>query len=483
MFDHFETHYAVKNLVLRSQPALVAAVTLLLLTGCTVGPDYTTPSVEVPAKFKNSSGAGAGAAKSDDWWKLFKDARLNRLIDQAYAANRDLRASFQRVEQARAGIRVTRSELFPQIDTSAGVSRSRTSEEVDLGGGAGSGGFGLGKTISTYSLPVNAAWEIDLFGRVRRSTQAAAADAEAQAEDLEAMRLSVGADVASLYFRIRALDREIQLVSESVELRKNSVSLVQERFDAGAVNELDLAQANTQYAQSRAELAALQLQRLEFVNSLAVLVGAAASEFALQSNPLSGMPPRVPGSLPSELLRARPDIRKAERNLAAASARVGVAEAAFYPSVTLVGDVGVSAAQAGDLFKSSAGTWGINPSVSLPIFQGFRNKANLERSKAAFEEARELYEAAVLTAISEVESSLGGWRYLRVQTDAQSEAVESAVLARELTSKQYKGGLVSYLFVLDAERTALTTERNFARLKGDDFVNAVSLIRSIGGRW
>lgn len=480
-----ESECAVKILANCSQAATVA-VTLLALASCTVGPDYTAPTVAVPAAFKNSAGggkSGAGAAKRDDWWKLFKDAQLNRLIDQTHAANRDLRASFQRVEQARAGIRVTRSDLFPQIETSAGVSRRRTSEQVDLGGGAGSGGFGLGKTISTYSLPVNAAWEIDLFGRVRRATEAASADAQAQAEDLAAMRLSVEADVASIYFRVRALDREIQLVTKSVELRKNSVGLVQERFDAGAVDELDLAQAKTQFAQSKAELAGLSLQRLEFVNSLAVLVGAVASEFSLSNNPLSGTPPRVPGSLPSELLRARPDIRKAERNLAAASARVGVAEAAFYPSITLVGDVGVSAAKAGDLFKSSSGAWGINPSVSVPVFQGFRNKANLERSTAAFEEQRELYEGAVLTAIAEVESSLGGWRYLRVQSDAQSEAVESAVLARELTSKQYKGGLVSYLFVLDAERTALITERNFARLKGDDYVNAVSLVRSIGGRW
>ncbi len=455
------------------------------LAGCAVGPDYETPETGTPAAYKNTlgGGAGKGGALREDWWKIFDDSRLHGLIGRAHEANRDLRASFQRMEQARASIRVTRADLFPQVDTSPNLRRSRSSEEVDLGSAGQAGSFGLGRTTSSYALPVNAAWEIDLFGRVRRSVEASTADAQAQAEDFSAMRLSVEADVASTYFRIRALDREIALVAESVGLRKDSVGLVQRRFDLGAVGELDLAQAKTQFAQSEAELAGLQRQRSQFVNALAVLVGEPASDFTVGSRPLAGNAPRIPSGLPSELLRARPDIRRAERMLAAASARIGVATAAFYPSITLVGNVGVSAAEADRLFNASAATWAINPSVSLPIFQGFRNEANLERAKAAFAELRETYEGTVLTALAEVETNLAAWKFLRVQTDAQDRAVTAAVRARTLTTEQYDAGLVDYLFVLDAERTALATERALASLTGDDFVNAVNLIRSLGGRW
>ncbi len=452
----------------------------VVLTGCTVGPDYETPATAVPSAFKHGSKEAKGSACREDWWKLFKDSQLNKLVDAAHAQNRDLRASFQRVEQARSTIRVTRADLFPQIDTSPNFNRSHTSEEVNFGGATG---FNAGRTTSTYSLPVNAAWEIDLFGRVRRSTEASTADAQAQEEDFAAMRLSVEADVASTYFRIRALDREIGLVEESVGLRQDSVKLVKERFDQGVVGELDLAQAKTQLSQSKAEIAALRRQRSQYENALALLVGAPASSFSLGTNPLSGTPPRIPSGLPSELLRARPDIRMAERNMAGDGARIGVATAEFYPSITLVGNVGVSASEVGNLFQSSAGAWVINPSVTLPVFQGFRNKANLERAKAAFEESRETYEGTILTAISEVETNLAAWKHLRVQTNAQSDAVRSAKRARSLTTEQYDAGLVDYLFVLDAERTALTTERALASLTGDDYVNAVNLIRSLGGRW
>ncbi|CAN5234846.1 efflux transporter outer membrane subunit [soil metagenome] len=464
---------------------------VVALAGCTVGPDYEVPAVEMPGVYKNAQGGGSGkgGALRDDWWKIFNDGELHRLIGRAQGANRDLRASFQRLEQARAAIRVTRSDLYPQIDASPNVRRSRSSEESSFGGGGRAGdpgGFSRGargETTTTYAVPVNAAWEIDLFGRVRRAVEASTADAQAQAEDFADLRLSVEADVASTYFRIRALDREIALVAESVGLRENSVDLVQRRFDLGAVGELDLAQAKTQLAQSEAELAGLQRQRSEFVNALAVLVGVAASEFTVGSNPLVGRAPRVPSGLPSELLRARPDIRQAERSLAAAGARSGVATAAFYPSVTLVGDVGVSASEAGRLFNASAATWAINPSVSVPIFQGFRNKANLQRAEAAFREGHETYQGTVLQAIAEVETNLAAWRFLRAQTDAQRRAVESADRARTLTTEQYNAGLVDYLFVLDAERTALATERLLASLTGDDYVNAVNLIRSLGGRW
>ena len=372
------TSPAVKNKLNLTLGALFLGS--VVLTGCTVGPDYETPAGPVPSAYKNGSSKAEGSACREDWWKIFKDSQLNKLVDAAHGQNRSLRASYQRVQQAHSTIRVTRADLFPQIGTGAEFNRSRTSKELDFGGATG---FNTGRTTSTYSLPVNAAWEIDLFGRVRRSTEASTADAQAQEEDFAAMRLSVEADVASTYFRIRALDREIGLVAESVGLRQDSVKLVKERFDQGVVGELDLAQAKTQLSQSKAEIAALRRQRSQYENALALLIGAPASGFSLGSNPLSGTPPRVPSGLPSELLRARPDIRMAERKMAGDGARIGVATAEFYPSVTLVGNVGVSASEVGNLFQSSAGAWVINPSVTLPIFQGFRNKANLERAEAA----------------------------------------------------------------------------------------------------
>ncbi len=457
-------------------PRAGLVVGVLLSAGCAaVGPDYQPPEAAVPADYRwDANKNGSPAAKREDWWRIFGDPGLNRLIAQVRGNNHDLRAGLKRYQQARALIGVERAGGLPQVSSSPGVSRQRISgESVN----------GRGGTFNTFNLPASVDWEIDLFGRIRRSVEAAGADAQASGEDLNDLRLALETEAASRYFTLRALDEEIKIVQEGVKTRKNSLKLAQDRKDLGAVSELDVAQATTLLASSQADLQGLRRQRAAQESALAVLAGVPASVFRLKANPLSGEPPSVPAGLPSELVRARPDIRRVERNLAAKNARVGVATAAFYPAISLGGNGGLQASDIGNLFNSGARFWAISPQAYIPIFQGGRNEARLAQSKARYEEVLQNYQQTVLEALAEVETALSARNFYTGQSTALARASKSADRARDIANAQYEGGTSNYLNVLDAERTALNARRQQAVIRGEDYSNTVDLVRALGGRW
>jgi multidrug efflux system outer membrane protein len=328
-----------------------------------------------------------------------------------------------------------------------------------------------------------------LWGRVRRGFESARADAQATLAAFHNVLLTLHADVAQNYFALRALDAEISTVTSTVGLRKQQVQLVRSRFDAGIGNELDVARAETELASAEAEAASLAKRRAEMENALAILVGENPSTFKFAATPGDGgtrwnpAPPKIPAGLPADLLERRPDVSEAERQLAAANARIGVAKAAFFPVLRLTGSGGYVSGDIESLFNWDSRVWSIGPSLSLPIFAGGRNLANYRRSKSVVEETVARYRQSILVAFGDVESSLAGIHFLADQAAAQDRAVANSRRAAGLAGERYRAGIVSYLEVVDADRVALQSERVSAQLAGQRLIASVQLIKALGGGW
>ena len=459
----------------------------LLLAGCAVGPNYHRPETAAPASYKstNELGTWKEAAPLDNvpkgaWWEIFGDQTLNELENEAAAANQELKAAMSRVEQARATARVARSELFPSLNADPSFTRQRYSpNQVPNFGNV---------TANTWSVPLDLSYEIDIWGRVRRGFEGARAEAQGALAAFGNVLLTLQADVARNYFTLRALDAELATVTATVELRHEQVRLVRSRFEGGIGNELDVARAETELATTEADAASLGQQRAELENALAILEGANPSTFKVTGVTDAGStwtpkPPAVPAGLPADLLERRPDVAEAERQLAAANARIGVATAAFFPVVRLTGSGGYLSGDVETLFNWESRVWSIGPSVSLPIFAGGRNRANLEHSRAAYEESVAAYRQRILVAFGDVENSLSGVQQLSLQAEAQARAVANSKRAAELASDRYRSGIVSYLEVVDANREWLQAERSQAQLTGQRLAMSVQLIKSLGGGW
>jgi multidrug efflux system outer membrane protein len=448
-----------------------------------VGPDYKRPDAAMPSTYRDADDRGSwkvgtpnDAVARGEWWKLFADPALDALETQALASNQDLRASAARVEQARAAAGVARSAYWPQVDVTPSLFRERTSGTTDNPAPV--------LETTTYRTPLDASWELDLFGRVRRATESARADAEASAATFESVRLALTSDVAMNYFSLRALDREIGLVTSTISLRQNALDLVSARLRGGAAAELDVVRAQTELATVETDSAALANRRAALQNALAVLLGVPASGFELPVNTtLEALPPSVPAGLPAELLERRPDIAAAERALAASNARIGVAKAAFFPAISLTGTAGFASGDIDRLFDRGSRIWSIGPSVYLPIFQGGRNRANLERSRAAYDESVALFRQRVLIAFREVQDALTATRLLAVQSAAQDRSLATARRAAELAQIRYDAGFVAYFEVIDAQRTSLAIERASAQLAAQRLNTGVALIKALGGGW
>ena len=450
----------------------------------TIGPDYKQPTNSVPEKYKATElgqwkeGRPLDNVPKGKWWEIFGDTNLNNLELQALQANQVLKAAVARVDQARATARVARADLLPSLNFEPSFNRQRYSPNQQPNYGA--------LTASTWTAPLDLSYEIDLWGRVRRGFESARADAQASLAAFGTVLLTLQTDVAQNYFRLQALDAEIATVSGTVGLRKEQVRLVRSRFHGGIGNDLDIARAETELATTEAEAAALAQSRAELENAIAILVGSNPSQFHLAAevpgnwNPPS---PEIPAGLPADLLERRPDVAGAERQLASANARIGVAKASFFPVLTLTGSGGYLSADVDSLFNWSSRTWSIGPSLSLPIFAGGRNKAGYQRSKYVFEESVANYRQQVLVAFGEVEDSLSGIRHLADQASAQQRAVTNARRAADLATDRYRSGIVSYIEVVDAEREALQAERDNAQLAGQRLIAAVQLIKALGGGW
>jgi multidrug efflux system outer membrane protein len=469
-------------------PILFAALLIPFTSGCarwlTVGPDYQQPTNAIPQTYKAAEyghwkiGETLDNVPKENWWALFGDTNLNMLETQALQANQQIRAAISRVDQARATARVARSEFLPTVDFNPSYQRERYSpNEVPSFGNV---------TANTFSTPLDLSYEVDLWGRVRRNFESARADAQASLAEFYNVLLTLNSDVAQNYFSLRSLDAEIATVTSTVALRHEQVRLVSGRFQGGVGNNLDMAQAQTELATTEAEVASLAERRDQLENAIAILVGQNPSAFklpALTETNWNTQPPEIPAGLPADFLERRPDVARAERLLASANAKIGIAKAAFFPVVTLTGSGGYLSADVTTLFNWESRVWTFGPGVSLPIFSGGRNQANYLRSQAAYQEAVANYRQQVLVAFGDVENSLSGIRHLTEQSEAQERAVQNARRATEFATDRYRAGIVAYIEVVDASRDTLTAERANAQLAGQRLIAAVQFIKAMGGGW
>ena len=461
---------------------IIAALALIAISGCSVGPDYQRPvATSIPETYTGANSEWKIAVPQahlpkGNWWNIFGNAELNQLEIDAATANQDLKAAAARFEQARAVVDVASSGLFPRLGASLQPLAQRDSENRPVGGKPG-------KTYETYTVPFDLSYEIDLWGRVRGTAEAATAQAQAGAEDLESVRLAMQAEVAADYFLIRALDADKALLLSSIDAYQKSLNLVRNRRAGGMVSDLDVAQAETILKNTLSQLPDNALQRAKFEHALAVLTGKNASLFHIKEQPLDQEPIIIPTGLPSELLERRPDIAAAERRMAAANANIGVAKAAFFPTIKLSGQAGFQSRDTESLFNWPSLLWSVGPSLTVPLFQGGQLTATLQQTKATYEETIAKYRGTVLTAFADVENNLAAEYLLAEQYEQVMDALQSARKQLEIATNRYNSGLVTYLEVATAQNIVITTERTSMRLKGQNVVTAIALIKSLGGGW
>jgi multidrug efflux system outer membrane protein len=398
---------------------------------------------------------------------------------RATADNQELKAAIARFDQARSTARIARSDFFPTVSLPLTHERQRTSENMPSAFPLN----GLKYDGLAYNTLVDFGWEIDLWGKLRRKVEGSRAEAEVAAVAIHQVLLGIQADLATSYFKIRSLDEEIAIVKKAVGWRNEAFKIADARVKAGAGSDLEAAQAETEVATAESEIAALQAQRDQLENSIAILIGESATGFNLSATGGVASPPTVPSGVPSDLLERRPDIAAAERALAAATARIGVAGAEFFPSVKLLGRGGLQSGDIDLLFEPASLMWSYGPSISVPVFAGNKNRFNLQRYQATHDEALAEYRQAFLVAIADVESSLSTIRHLADQAATIQRAKDSAEKAANLAKTRYESGTSPYLDVIEASRTTLVTQRAHVQVAGQRLIATVSLIKAIGGGW
>jgi len=497
-----EVNKVVKTFEARAKRSLRSLCFLLLIAGvagCAVGPDYHRPTAitdhPLPKNFsdENSADTNQGSWKiaepsanvpRGEWWQIFSDAELNRLETLALTNNQNLAAAAARFEQARDLVSAARSEFYPQL-TAGGtpngdITRQRTSINQPLQGQAANASH----TYDTFTAPIYLGWELDLWGRVRRLSEAAHERFSASADDLESAKLDVTAEVAEDYFNLRTLDTEFNVITNTIETYRRSLELTQNRRRGGVASDLDVAQAATQLHSAEAQLPEIKLSRAQALHALAVLCGQSPVNF-LVSNKMATAEniPNIPPSLPSELLEHRPDIAAAERRMAAANADVGVAKAAFFPTVKIDGLAGFQSVSASSWFDWPSRFWSVGPSLELPLFTGGLNRAHLAAAHAAYDEMVADYRQTVLGAFGEVEDELAAQNLLADEWSAQNEALISSRRALEIANNRYKDGLVTYLDVATAQTEELNHEQATVQLTGARLAASINLIKALGCGW
>ncbi|OON60307.1 RND transporter [Massilia sp. KIM] len=481
------------KLISHLSPVLAA----LLLAGC-VTPAFKQPQIETPTAFRESQAPSATSEVAGpegsrwkpaqpaeqqprgQWWLAFNDQALTALIEEATANNANLSVAAARVKQARAIAGIANADRLPQVGVGVDAQRARPSPlEAKLPEGTPTPGQ------TSYNASLTASWEIDLFGRLSAGVSAARGDAAATEANYRSVLLSLQADVAQTYFRLRALDAELDTVGETVRLREESVKLTQRRFDLGDIGEFDLSRARTELSNARAEAIGLQRQRATTEHQLAVLLGKPAANYVAGPSPLldGALMPTIPAGMPSSLLERRPDIVAAQRTMEASNARIGVARGAMFPALSLNAAGGGVAGSFAEVFKWSSRSWVAGALLSMPLIDGGRNRNNVIRSEAALEESVGIYRQSVLNAFAEVEDNLAGLRILAGQGEQIDAALVSARRSADLAQKLYDAGRSSYLELLDAQRNLALVERSAVQLRGNRAVTTVALIRALGGGW
>jgi multidrug efflux system outer membrane protein len=456
----------------------------LLLTGCMVGPNYKKPVAPVPPAFTGASATTANASGQNpiayaDWWKIFHDPVLNDLEVEADAANRDIKIAVAHLDQAAAVTKATRSQLFPTLG--AGISASRTREAQNRPNNGNTSGRAA--TFNDIQLPLFASYEIDAWGRVRRSIESSRATQEATEADLRFVILSVEANVAVSYYNLRETDQELSILDSTIDTLKKSLQLTTNLFQHGLGSELEVKQAQTLLDQTISQRQALEIQRAQLEHELAVLLGRTVEGFSVPRSPNDPVPPEIPIGLPGDLMERRPDIVEADRNVAAATAQIGVAKAAYFPQLSLSALTGYESTNATSLVNWQNTIASLGASAAAPIFTGGRLRAGVEQAQAAYRQSLAQYEKAVLVSYQETEDQLSALHFLEEQSQSQGRAVVEAKAAEEIAVSRYKGGLVSYLDVVFAEQTVLANERTAAQISGERMVASVVLIKTLGGGW
>jgi NodT family efflux transporter outer membrane factor (OMF) lipoprotein len=468
----------------RKEPPLLpcAAVlgALILFSGCTVGPDYVRPATVAPEAYKEMSGwkvaePGAEIARGS-WWEIYHDPQLNAFEEQVNISNQDIAVAEAQFRQARALVQAARAGYFPTAAAGAAYTRSRGSENV---GPARS----PGETISDYLLSGNVAWEVDLWGRIRRAVESTRASAQASAADLEGMRLSAQAELAQDYFQLCALDAQKALLEQTVAAYERILTFTKNRYARGVVSRAAVLQAETQLKSTQAQALDLGVQRAQLEHAVAVLIGKPPSVFAIPVTPLTQTPPSVPLAVPSELLERRPDIAAAERRVAAANAQIGVAVAAFYPTVTLSGLAGYQASHQADWLTWPSRFWALGAAISETVFDAGLRRAQTDQARAAYEATVASYRGTVLTGFQEVEDNLAALRILEEEAKVQDEAVQAAQQSVKVSTNQYKAGIIDHLALLVVETIALNNERTAIDIRGRRMTASVLLIKALGGGW
>jgi NodT family efflux transporter outer membrane factor (OMF) lipoprotein len=454
-------------------------LTLLTLAGCAVGPDYKRPEADIPMQFKESEGwrqaTPSDALPRGDWWTAFGDPELDALMKRVDVSNFTLRAAEARVRQARALADSARAGYYPTVGAAAQGTRSKSPSLPNAPSTTAA--------VSTYSAQVNASWELDLWGKVRRAVEAGDASYQASAADLETARLSARASLATSYFTLRITDAFRQILQDTVAAYERSLELTRNRYNAGVAARVDVVQAEVQWKSAQAQLIDLGVDRAQLEHAIALLVGEAPANFSLERKPLTLAMPEVPLTLPSALLERRPDIAAAERSVAAANAQIGVAKAAYYPAVTLSGGGGYRSTDLSNLFLAPSRFWSLGAALAQPLFDGGERRAASDQAVAAYDEQVALYRQTVLTGFQEVEDNLAALRILAEEAKVQEEVVQAARLNVELTMNQYRAGVVSYLNVILAQATLLQNERTAAQLLGRRLTAGINLVKAAGGGW
>jgi NodT family efflux transporter outer membrane factor (OMF) lipoprotein len=467
---------------MRARAAGRAGLAALLFGGCMVGPEYTKPSAPMTPAYKEADGWKA-AEPSDNlprgqWWAILGDPELQALEEQVADANQNLKIAEARLREARAMVRFNRAALFPTISTSFGASSIRDSANrpfVPPGLNTGSSGDLL------FSLDMS--YEIDLWGRVRRTVAAARQEAQATAADLETARLSLQAELAMDYFALRAADAQKQLLDETVKAFEAALRLTTNRFEGGAAPKSDVAQAQTQLDTTRAQATDVTVQRAQLEHAIATLIGKPPAAFSLPSRPLDTRPPDIPVGLPSQLLERRPDIAAAERRVAEANEQIGIAKAAYYPTVMLNAAVGFEGSSFGNLLNASSLLWAVGASITQTIFDGGRRRATSDTARAAYDATVAAYRQTTLTAFQQVEDNLAALRILEQEAQQQRRAVESAQQSLQLFTNRYRGGVDNYLQVITAQTATLANQRTEIDILGRRMAASVLLVKALGGGW
>ncbi len=450
------------------------------VAGCTaVGPNYERPPVPIPAAYKSAAPTETTTPQlGHDWWKLFNDPQLDQLETQAVKENQTIQAAMASVEQARAAAKGVKSAFFPVISFDPSVTRSHTSANNNASGFSNSG-----TTSTNYLLPFDLTYEVDIWGQVRRSVEAANAQVQASQADYEVVLQTLEADLAQDYFTLHSYDAQYQTLVDTVATYQKQLDLTNLQFKAGLESEADVASAEALLDATKTQQLETARERDEEEYAIAILANRAPTDFSLPPSPLHVEPPVIPAGLPADLLRRRPDVAAAEANLAAASAQIGVAMSAYYPQLSLTGDAGFESIKSSNLLDWSSRIWSLGPSVSLPLFNGGKLAANLEQQQASYNQFLAQYRAQVLSAYQDVENSLTDLHSRADEAQAQAAAVQASQDYVRLTQLQFQQGLVDYLTVIDAFRTLLTNQLTAEQILNERLVSTVLLIKALGGGW